>query len=400
VLDVWFPRSLDHSHGGFLCDFDRAWNSTGPHDKLLEFQARQTIFAAEAARALPGDERLRMAAEHGFRYLREVMWDTHAGGWFHRLDRAGRPLEALTKHTHGMAYAIQACVAVYALTRNPAALRHAQEGFEWLERNACDPDHGGYFGFLTRDGRAIRDESGCPWPADTDTIGTLLGCKDVNVHSDSLEAFTALYAVWPEPRVLQRVAELFSLFTQRLITSAGALRHSYLPDWTPVPHLIRFGYAFQTSFRLPLAGQVLGKVERATEVSRRLVRYALRYARDHRAGGFVLAGPEVGPLMLAGCDVRVRVKEWWVQFEALKALLDQHHRDPEDGTYAREFAAQWDYIRRKLLDHQYGGVYATPVQGHLKGRDWKDSSHDGRGLLACANALRGQEVSPFRLHRV
>ena len=40
VYDAWFPRCLDLAEGGFLCDFDRTWSSVGPHDKLLEFQAR------------------------------------------------------------------------------------------------------------------------------------------------------------------------------------------------------------------------------------------------------------------------------------------------------------------------------------------------------------------------
>ncbi|MFN2325543.1 MAG: AGE family epimerase/isomerase, partial [Gemmatimonadales bacterium] len=108
VLDPWFPRSLDREHGGFLCDFDRKWQSCGSHDKLLEFQARQTLTAAEALRMYPEDQRFRDAALHGLRCLHEVMWDREAGGWYHLTDRAGRPLEAHTKHTHGFAYAIQA----------------------------------------------------------------------------------------------------------------------------------------------------------------------------------------------------------------------------------------------------------------------------------------------------
>ena len=62
VLDVWFPRSLDLDCGGFLCDFDRAWKSNGPHEKLLEFQARQTLLAAEASLVYPHDAILHRAA--------------------------------------------------------------------------------------------------------------------------------------------------------------------------------------------------------------------------------------------------------------------------------------------------------------------------------------------------
>jgi mannobiose 2-epimerase len=388
VLDVWFPRSLDHAHGGFLCDFDRAWNPTGPHDKFLEFQARHTLVAAETAAAFPADPRLRAAAEHGFRYLRDVMWDADAGGWFHRLDRAGRPLEGQTKHVHGTAYAIQACAAVYALTGDPAPLRLARDGFDWMERFARDPVHGGYFELLDRGGAVIRDAADYPFPTATDTVGTPIGFKGLNAHSDLVETFAALHALWPDARVRDRLAELVGLFTDRLIGPAGELPFVYLDDWTPFPDLIRFGYVFLTAWRLPPAAAVLGDAGRARAAARRLVRHALRYALDEQTGGFVYAGPGAGPVVIQGRDVRVRRKEWWIQFEALRALLDQHHRDPEDGTYARAFAALWGYVRRHLLDTEYGGVYFSDSDTR-KGELWKDASHEGRMLLACATGLRG-----------
>src|ERR1700730_15067645 len=132
VVDVWFPRCLDLEHGGFLSDFDRAWQTCGPNQKLLEFQARQTWIAAELLRFFPCDKRLRQAADHGFHFLRDVMWDRNAGGWFHRTDRAGKPLESHTKHAHGIAYAIAACVAMHTTTAETGALDLAREGFAWL----------------------------------------------------------------------------------------------------------------------------------------------------------------------------------------------------------------------------------------------------------------------------
>src|SRR5262245_52859544 len=144
VLDAWFPRSLDHTHGGFLCDFDCGWAPCGPHDKLLEFQARQTLTAADACQRYPGERQFQEATLHGLRYLRDVMWDSEYGGWFHRLDRDGQPLESATKHVHGMAYAIEACVAAYRATGDATALKLAQEGFQWMDRCSHDRDHGGY----------------------------------------------------------------------------------------------------------------------------------------------------------------------------------------------------------------------------------------------------------------
>ena len=48
TLHAWFPRCLDVEFGGFLTNFDARWNATGPHEKTLEYQARQV----RAARSL------------------------------------------------------------------------------------------------------------------------------------------------------------------------------------------------------------------------------------------------------------------------------------------------------------------------------------------------------------
>jgi mannobiose 2-epimerase len=404
VLDPWFPRCLDLAHGGFLCDFDRAWASCGPHQKLLEFQARQTMTAADACRRYPGDQRFHDASLHGLRYLLEVMWDSEYGGWFHRLERAGQPLEAHTKHAHGAAYAIQACVAVHDATGHPAALPLAQRGFDWLDRCARDRDHGGYFGFLQRDGTVIRASSECPWQSETDTIGTEIGLKDANVHSDLLEALVHLYRAWPEPRVGERLAEVLEIVSDKLLVpSTGALHIFATPDWRPVPHLTRAGYQCQTAYRLTLASGLTGDPARLRGRACLLLDHALRYSRDPR-GGFYYAVPGAGPPSLQGQVLREGTKSWWVQAEALKALLAVGRLAPAHETYRREFEAQWWYLRRNFIDRERGGVYQTgldavrPWRRRLgprfsprgvtrKGDVWKDASHDGRALLYCVEHL-------------
>ena len=404
VLDAWFPRCLDTIHGGFLCDFDRGWSSCGPHEKLLEFQARQTLMAANACRRYPADQRLREAALHGLRYLGEVMWDRASGGWFHRLDRSGQPLESHTKHAHGAAYAIEACVAVHEATGDPAALRLAQDGFDWLDRHARDPQFGGYFGFLTRENVVIRDPSDCPWRAEADTIGTEIGLKDANVHSDLVETFVQLYRAWPDARVGERLAEVLDIVSDKmLVPSTGALHIFVTADWRPIPHLSRAGYQCQTAYRLTAARELTGDAERLRRLAGQLMDHALRYTRDPR-GGFRYASAGAAPRFLQGQDLLSRDKPWWVQVEALKALLAVSRLFPERADYLRHFEALWGYIQRQLLDQEHGGVYSTaldaqqrwrrglgarfaPAAVTKKGDMWKDASHDGRALLYCVEHL-------------
>ena len=255
VIDVWFPRSLDREYGGFLCDFDHRWKPCGPNAKLLKSQARHTCFAAEASRAYPEDKRLRDAMEHGFSYLREALWDQAEGGWFRRLDRAGQPVEACTKHTHGLAYSILACVAVYETTGNQRALDLAREGFEWMFRHARDERYGGFFSYMRRDGTVIRDVE--PGIRPTDAIKSRLGCKDMRVHSALLGALTQLNRCWPRDKVADQLIEMVDIICNRMATPLGAHHQYCLADWTPLPHLTRFGNEFYNAIRLLEAGRYL-----------------------------------------------------------------------------------------------------------------------------------------------
>ncbi len=407
VLDAWFPRCLDLDQGGFRCDFDRAWRERGPHDKFLEFQARQTMLAAESALAFPRDPGLRAATLHGFRFLKDRLWDREYGGWFHRLDRAGAPLEAETKHSHGAAYAIEASVAVYQATGEREALDHALEGFEWLERCAHDQRHGGYFGFLTRDGRPITEPDRTPWKTSVDTIGTEIGIKDANVHSDLLETLVVLYRAAPETRVEARLTEVLDIICNRMTVAATGAMHIFaLPDWTPLPHLARSGYQAQGAFRVSEAVGLVGDSAQLRQSSERLLDHALRYFHDPIHGGFFYGGPGSDPLWFEDYSLVVRWKPWWIEGEILKALIAIGSNAADPGRYLDHAASLWRYIERNLLDHRHGGFYArgldtvrrrrrwmgpalAPANVTRKGDVWKDGSHEGRALLYCLAALGG-----------
>jgi cellobiose epimerase len=409
VLDAWFPRCLDQAHGGYLCDFDRAWVAAGPQDKLLEFQARHLCAAADAVRLYPAEEGFRDAMQHGFRYLREVLWDREWGGWFHRLDRSGRPLESETKHAHGIAYAIDACVAVFEATGDPAALALAREGFGWLDQHSHDREHGGHFGFMQRNGTVIRERSQCLWPSEVDPIGTPIGLKDLNVLSDLLETFIRLYRIWPDPLVGKRLAESVDIISNRMVVaSVGALHYYVTPDWRPIPHLVRAGYQFQVAYRLTMEPELTGRKEALQKAALILVDHVLRYSRDPM-GGFFYASVGAVPDTMEGHRLGAKHKTWWVQLEGLKTLLAMTSLAPEQPVYRQEFLALWEHLQTSYLDQRYGGFYSfglrrrhrafggqfAPQQLTRKGDAWKDARHDARALLYCIETLRSASFLPL-----
>jgi mannobiose 2-epimerase len=408
VIGPWFPRSIDHKDGGFLADFDHRWQPSGPQHRMLEFQARQTRTAARLGVALPTDRSWGEVVNHGVRYLADVMRDETDGGWFGLVDRSGQPLLAGTKHAHGTAYLISCGVEAHMLTGDKEPLAIAQAAFEWLEATLHDAQHGGYYGWATRDGRVILGRADLPpelAARDDDPLGHGIGLKDANVHSDLLDAFTLLSGVWPDDRLVARLAEIYDIVTSRFVTSAGAVHYLVERDLTPVPGVERYGYPFQTGFRLAAAARRAGRsVADAQALARRMLDHGIEWAWDEKRGGFVEAGPAAEPRTLAGTRLTLRNRPWWVQAEAAKLLLLVALDEPSPGPRHALFERLVGVIEAEFVDRVRGGWEMTarsdwplrrrlPWRGMPKSDPWKDASHEADMYLATIRMLRGLPTS-------
>ncbi len=313
VKDAWYPVSVDRELGGFRTDLDRRWRPVGPDDRMLEYQARHTRTVARLGRAFPLEPQWADYATHGVRYLTDVMRDGESGGWFWLVDRHGAPQASATKHAHSTAYVISALVEAYRLTGDSATLDLAVETFEWLERALHDNEHGGYHGWATRDGRPILDRAQVPdWPYTTDPLGHQIGLKDINVHSDLTDSLRLLCAERPNAVLQERARELYDIIDVHFTAADDAMHYLLRPDLTPVDGPERPGYALQLAYRLPQLASYLGRsTEEAIGHARRRVDRAL-------ASGWMHGNNGVVDELVKG---RPSSRSWWVQTEALQALL-------------------------------------------------------------------------------
>lgn len=292
VLNAWFPRCIDAENGGFRSDFNHRWRPCGPQLRMLEFQARVTRTTAGIA-MLPGFENYRDIAEHGFRYLKDTMWDHEYGGWFRLLDSTGAALESGSKHTHGASYALSACTAYYKLTANPDALDLAKHAFGWLDDKAHDRQHGGYFGLCDRNGRPILTVDQNPRGGIRDAMGIPVGLKDANTNGDMLQAVADLSQVFSDELLEKRLHEMFYIVRDRIFVPPGALHMHFQPDWTPVPDVTRYGQTVHAANILAKAASTLSfDSDLETQgVIKSVVDTLLQYAWDDVKGGFFVRDP-------------------------------------------------------------------------------------------------------------
>lgn len=402
-VEAWFPRCIDREHDGFLCDFDRRWEPNGPQHKMLEFQARQTRAAAQAYLHDPRLAVCREAAEHGFHFLKSVMWDGELGGWYQLVDRDGQVLEQGVKHGHGHSYAVQACIEHHRMTGRAESLELARRAFDWLDRHAHDAAYGGYFPYLRRDGTPITRPGDDPrGSGEVDVIGYPLGQRDENTPLDLLEALADLYAVDPRSGLRERLRELLSINLERVIVEPAVVGRSFHRDWTPVEGRVKIviGHSLQAVSIVIKAAHALGEPDaavRARRAARRMLDNCMRYAWDRQQGGFYT--------MAVLRDGRVTAKRagkgWWEQAEGLRALLWHGVNDPRGRRYRVHWLQLWRYITERLIDDEHGGWLMagrdTGKRNMAKGSRWKDCSHEVRALIDCQQLLAawsGRDAGP------
>ena len=405
LLNKWYPRSVDSLYGGFLSTFTYNFQPTGPQDKMIVTQARHVWSNAIASGLYPDVKHYKECARHGFSFLNDVMWDKVNGGFFTLVDRKGNVIDSTEKVTYGNSFGIYASAAWYRASGDTAALSLAKKCFWWLEKNCHDPIYKGYYQNLLPDGTPIKRTAAVP---STSTIGY----KDQNTSIHLLEAFTELYAVWPDPLLRERLQEMLWLTRDVITNKKGNLVLFLQPDWTPVTfrdsseavilqhrHIdhVSFGHDIETAYLMLEASHVLGlKNDTATmTVAKRMVDQALQNGWDKKTGGFY----DEAYYFRDKKDITIirNSKNWWAQAEGLNTLLLMADHFPNDPLqYFEKFKMMWHYIQTYLIDHENGdwyqeGLDTRPEQKTgLKGHIWKGTYHHLRSLSNCVQTLKSK----------
>jgi mannobiose 2-epimerase len=392
VLNVWFPRSIDNENGGFRSGFSRDWQPTPSEGKFSVFQGRMTWIAAQVAVRRPElkDQYLPIV-HHGVDYLNHVLWDKQYGGFYWGLDDKGQvsPMYTDGKALYGISFGLYAAAAAYQATRDPEALELAQKTFQWMDEHAYDGKNGGYFEWLTREGKVVEGDPSQITLQRVPVAGFPIGYKSMNTHIHLLESLTQLYEVWKDETLRQRLEELLAMIRDKICVQPGVMNLYFTHDWHAIPDHDSYGHDIETAYLMLEAEAVLGHGHdpRTKHMARMLVDHALAYGWDETYGGFYREGTTFG-------KPEDKRKEWWVQMEGLNSLLLMHETyGQQTDVYFKAFQRQWQFIRNYQTDAEFHGVYeligADGAPSNTdKGRIWKAAYHDGRALLNVTGRLQ------------
>ena len=406
VLDntfkLWYPLSIDTVYGGFFSDINYKWELSGIQNKMIVTQARHVWSTSNAALFYNNPEKkkeLLKIAEHGFEFLRDKMWDKEFGGFYELVNREGVPVQRnveIVKTAYGNAFAIYGLAAYYKVSGNRSALKLAEETFNWLEKSSYDPVYGGYFQFISRDGKPFKDGYRNTPP------------KDQNSSIHLLEAFTELYSIDPNAKLKERLTSILYLIRDKITTNKGYLTLFLKRDLSPVSYKdssddirnknyefdhVSFGHDIETAYLMLEASKTLG-IENDTITLRdakKMVDHSLKNGWDKNYGGLFDGG-----YYYNNNDTITIVrnsKEWWSQVEALNSSLLMSRLFPNENNYYEKFCAQWSYIKKYLIDSHNGGWYWGGIDQvpqnkvFAKGTIWKANYHTTRAMINCIKML-------------
>jgi cellobiose epimerase len=401
LLQTWYPQIMDTIQGGYWTNFEYDWTLSKNQDKMLVTQARGLWTASRAAVVYPENPVYRKAADHGFQFLTEHMWDEENGGFYqYYYTDSSQTVDPSFKLTYGNAFALFALAEYARINKDPAVLGWVRKSFYWLENSAHDPLNKGYFNIILPENIA---ESGITAQDAIQRAGWgKPEWKDQNTSIHLMEAFTAAYQVLPEEPVRTRLNEMLVLIRDTMVNRSGYLNLYFSNTWEPLsnhdstreyilmnPYLdhISFGHDIETAYLLVDASRALyGNTDKATlTIAKELVDHTLSHGFDKNYYGLL----DKGYVFTPGGKTEIidSTKTWWSQAEAWHALALFSGLFPREPRYQEAFQAMWQYIRNELIDHRYGGWYNNGLDKNPENRtfqkahQWKGCYHDGRALF-------------------
>lgn len=364
VLPFWMDKVTDPA-GGFYGAVDNCGRPLPGEPKGSILNAR-IIWTFSRAYRLYGNEAYRTSADRAAEYFTAHLIDNTYGGAVWTVDTDGNILDG-TKQSYATAFGIYGLAEHFRATGSKASLDAAIGLFRSLEDHAHDNTRKGYFEVFNRD-----------WSkTDIDGVDGMGGAtKTMNTHIHIMEAYTNLYAAWPDKELRERLFELVEILRTRLYDHHAQHLVLWCDDsWNSLGDVQSYGHDIETSWLLTETAEILGNETLLANVRLQ----AVAMTDEAIAHGLRPDGAMLYEKTPAG--VREDVS-WWCQCETVVGCVNAW-QITGDEKYLDTALRNWECIKAHFIDRVNGCWFTVltrdfvPCDG-TKASLWNCPYHNSR----------------------
>jgi len=384
ILSYWSKYGVEKDGKGFYPAVDLENNPVLSANKTSVLNARILWTFAAAAKMYPG-KGYEEIARKAYKVVTEDFADNELGGFYMEISSSNKIVNDV-KHTYAQAFVIYSLCKYYEFNPTEEVMNGIREFFCFLDGKTKDPENPGYLESFTRDWKPFEENR----MADNNEP------KSMNTHLHVLEAYAALYKVWKDDLVKQRLTGLLEIFMNHIIRKSGHLGIFFTSDFAETESskgICSFGHDIEASWLIREAAGTLGDKEIEERIKPLILKMAdavLRVGVD-KDGGLFLESTHFGS------HVRTN-KHWWLQAENLVGFMNMYQLTGDDK-YWDTVKLAWDFINRYVIDHE-GGEWFTKVnrlgvpyliepaddpspyyRNDWKIDPWKCPYHNGRAMM-------------------
>lgn len=371
ILEYWMQHAIDKKHGGFYGSIDNNNQPVSGAKKGIVLNAR-ILWTFSAAYRLVNEKFLLTIADRAFDYITKKFIDRRYGGVYWSVDEKGNMPEG-RKQIYGLAFCIYGISEYAAATNKKDVLDYAIQLYNLIEKYSFDPVCNGYL-------EAFSGEWG---PLDD----LRLSAKDanekktMNTHLHIIEAYAALYKVWPNENLKQRIENLLAVIDQYFINhETHHLRLFFNEQWNERADVISYGHDIEAGWLLLQCAEIISSENRVKMYQQHAVDLANAAMRGLDKDGGLWYEYEQNSKHL------VKEKHWWPQAEAMIGFFNAYQLT-KDETYLKHAVKSWNFIKSHLLDKMNGewfwGVNKdySIMQKQDKAGFWKCPYHNARACM-------------------
>lgn len=372
ILEYWKNFSADGINGGFLGKRDHN-NKVIPNASKGIILNTRILWSFSTIGNFQQNKETRILADRAYHYLKEKFRDEQFQGVFWLLNAQGKPVNK-RKQIYAQAFAIYSLSEYFLLSKNDNAKEWAISLFELVEKYAKDEKRNGYLEAFQEDWSPIFDMR----LSEKDQNAA----KTMNTHLHILEAYTALFKITGDERVILALENLINLFLDKFLKKGTNHFHLFFDEnWNEIGNTISFGHDIEAAWLLIEAAKAVGDnklVIRTESAALALAETFLKEAYIKNAGIINEKDIDSGKI-----DTD---RHWWPQAEAMLGLA-YAHKISGDPKFLDALIDIWNFTKVHIIDHENGEWFFridknnVPYKNEDKLGMWKGPYHSSRACI-------------------